>query len=498
MKIRSHHSALRTSLRLSTFLLLVGALAAFVLTAPQPASAYEPSMNVAINGTITINEGESYSYGISISEPPTAKLTFTPRSDSSLLRVDTASVSWEAQSVLSTDWMQYRSVTVTAVDDEVCRHEKGAGVDTIFVTNHATGGGDGWNWDISNVEGRHHGYVLRFNILDDDCNEVNPVLVASTRYLHLDEGQTGTYTVTVTERVTGSVGVSVIETPLGNERPQWRHRQQATRDAVQVTTHGGGSHTAGAVLTYTVTAPVRSNNANDHAMRITHRIDAPTQSEITGWEGAAVIVTVRNRNPNDPTFYSADPEPQKQVAEYEPGMVGDLQATTTPTTATVSWSAPERGGEARNYIAHIRPVGGEGKGKTTKRPDAPKTHTTFKNLTPGATYKLWVRAQNDAGKGLRRHVTITLPTEAEYQAEQPEPEQQQPPPEPTATPTPEPTATPTPEPEEPEQQQQAVVTCDGTLTIQDVVKANTDAASGAITLEQRLAIIKCWDKQRGH
>ncbi len=214
---------------------------------------------------------------------------------------------------------------------------------------------------------------------------------------------------------------------------------------------------------------------------------------------------------DDPEFQSSD-KPQKQIAEYEPGMVYDLSATTTPTTATVNWSAPQRGGEATGYIAHIRPVG-EGKGKITKRPDAPKTHTTFKNLTPGATYKVWVRAQNDAGKGLRRHITITLPTE-----------------EPAPTPTPEPTPTPTPEPQqppqnpdppdpetqkqepveqppqnpepepeqaEPEQQQQPVVTCDGTLTLQDVIQSNTDAASGAITLEQRLAIIDCWNKQRG-
>ena len=33
----------------------------------------------------------------------------------------------------------------------------------------------------------------------------------------------------------------------------------------------------------------------------------------------------------------------------------------------------------------------------------------FGNLTPGATYKVWVRAQNDAGKGERVHARVTLP-----------------------------------------------------------------------------------------
>ena len=44
----------------------------------------------------------------------------------------------------------------------------------------------------------------------------------------------------------------------------------------------------------------------------------------------------------------------------------------------------------------------------------------------------------------------------------------------------------------------AVVTCSGRLTIQDMVKANSDVASGVITLETWRAKQRCWDKQRGH
>ena len=58
---------------------------------------------------------------------------------------------------------------------------------------------------------------------------------------------------------------------------------------------------------------------------------------------------------------------------------------------------------------HLRPEDGEtGSGKT-KRPKAKKTKVTFKNLEPGTTYQVWVRAQNANGKGERVHATITLP-----------------------------------------------------------------------------------------
>ena len=49
-----------------------------------------------------------------------------------------------------------------------------------------------------------------------------------------------------------------------------------------------------------------------------------------------------------------------------------------------------------------------GKGKT-KTPKARKTSVTFNNLQPGQTYQVWVRAQNEAGKGERVHASITLP-----------------------------------------------------------------------------------------
>ena len=57
---------------------------------------------------------------------------------------------------------------------------------------------------------------------------------------------------------------------------------------------------------------------------------------------------------------------------------------------------------------HLRPEDGkQGSGKT-KRPKAKKTQVKFNNLQSGQTYQVWVRAQNETGKGERVHASITL------------------------------------------------------------------------------------------
>ena len=90
-----------------------------------------------------------------------------------------------------------------------------------------------------------------------------------------------------------------------------------------------------------------------------------------------------------------------------PGPVVNLQLTATAARVTVSWQAPESGDAPNRYIVHIKP---EGKGKgAIKRFKAKKTSVTFRDLEAGKTYKVWARAQNEAGKGERVHASITLP-----------------------------------------------------------------------------------------
>ncbi len=98
---------------------------------------------------------------------------------------------------------------------------------------------------------------------------------------------------------------------------------------------------------------------------------------------------------------------QQQNSQTPPGPVSNLVLTATADSVTVSWQAPQGGGAPNRYIVHIRPSdGGKGKTKTLK---AKKTSATFNRLDAGETYKVWVRAKNNSGKGERVRATITLP-----------------------------------------------------------------------------------------
>ncbi len=92
-----------------------------------------------------------------------------------------------------------------------------------------------------------------------------------------------------------------------------------------------------------------------------------------------------------------------------PGPVTALSLSSTETSVTARWQAPESGGDPSRYIVHVRPEGGDSGSGKTKTPKAKRTSVTFDNLEPGVTYKVWVRAKNEAGKGERVHAQITLP-----------------------------------------------------------------------------------------
>ena len=91
-----------------------------------------------------------------------------------------------------------------------------------------------------------------------------------------------------------------------------------------------------------------------------------------------------------------------------PGPVGDLTLTAEGDKVVVRWAAPTIGSAPEGYIVHLKPEGGKAGSGKTRRPKAKKTKVTYNKLEAGVTYNVWVRAQNEAGKGGRVHSTITL------------------------------------------------------------------------------------------
>ena len=116
-------------------------------------------------------------------------------------------------------------------------------------------------------------------------------------------------------------------------------------------------------------------------------------------------------------LFALSPQPAAAEGPQPPGPVASLLLEASTDSVTATWQAPESGGAPKSYIVHLKPEDG-GKGKT-RRPKADKTSVTFRNLESGATYRVFVRGKNAAGKGQRTWGSITLPEP------EPEPEPQQ-------------------------------------------------------------------------
>ena len=88
-----------------------------------------------------------------------------------------------------------------------------------------------------------------------------------------------------------------------------------------------------------------------------------------------------------------------------PGPVRNLAVSADGSSVTVSWDAPDTGGDPTRYKVNLKPADG-GKGKV-KNPKARKTTVTYSNVKPG-DYQVRVRALNDAGKSERVDATVTV------------------------------------------------------------------------------------------
>ena len=100
-----------------------------------------------------------------------------------------------------------------------------------------------------------------------------------------------------------------------------------------------------------------------------------------------------------------------QCPEDEPGPVQNLELSTTDTADSikVTWDPPDTGGRPDRYIVYVgQDAPGRRGGKTKSPRNLDKTKVTFKNMTPGKIYKVWVRASNIVGKGDWSRKTIRL------------------------------------------------------------------------------------------
>ncbi len=163
---------------------------------------------------------------------------------------------------------------------------------------------------------------------------------------------------------------------------------------------------------------VSATTSDSAVVHVSNTIDPSTGSAtaitVTGVDfgTATITVTARDSDGNSVSdeFDVTVPAAQEQQAAELPGPVVGLELTASAENSViVRWSAPETGGAPKGYIVHLKPENGKkGSGKI-KRPKAKKTQVKFNNLQSGQTYEVWVRAQNEAGKGERIHATITLP-----------------------------------------------------------------------------------------
>ena len=258
-------------------------------------------------------------------------------------------------------------ISIPTVDDDVDEDNE-----TFTVTISANAQG----WEKAG-DGRDTATVT---ITDDDTAGVT----VTPTTLSVAEDGTATYTVTLDSRPTADVTVTVTSGDDG---------AASVSPASYTFTPSGWN-----LSQIFVVSGVADDDTDEESVTISHSA-ASSDANYHGIAVASVAVSVTDDTP----------EQQQQTAEPVeiPGPVVNLQLTAKGKKVIVTWEAPASGGAVDNYIVHLKPDGG-GDGKT-HRPRAGKTTTTFRNLEPGAAYRVWVRAQNEAGKGERVHASVTLP-----------------------------------------------------------------------------------------
>ena len=131
---------------------------------------------------------------------------------------------------------------------------------------------------------------------------------------------------------------------------------------------------------------------------------AQMQGSPPEYEGGSGQQQTQQQQTQQQTVTADDTDATEPLAK--PGAVRDVRAEFDGGTLTVTWTAPEDGGEPGRYVVRVK---NPKQGKTKiKRFDAPATTATFGRVKSG-TNTVFVRAKNDAGGGKWTKIEISVP-----------------------------------------------------------------------------------------
>ena len=337
----------------------------------------DDTAGVTVNPTaLTIAEGGTGTYTVVLDSMPSDLVTIAASSgDGGAVSVDPATY------VISrSDWSVPRTFTVSGVADADATDES-------VTISHS----------IDGLQDAKYNGVTAPSVAVT-VQDTTPTNFAVSSAASAAEGADAMLTVTLT--ATAPAGGVEFGVAANYDSGAGKAEASDVGAVPQTVTVAAGQTTAA------LTIPLASDALEEGAETFTVTLTPPSGWTVVAAGDAAATVTITDVAP---------PEEEAPAAEL-PGPVVNPQLTAKGKKVIVSWEAPDTGGAPTRYIAHLKPADG-GKGKT-HRPEAGKTTTTFRNLEPGATYNIWVRAQNEAGKGERVHATVTLPEEGDNQTGQ--------------------------------------------------------------------------------
>ena len=376
-----------------------------------------PTVASAISDVTIVNESGTHEVSLSGVFTDADSDTLTITAESSSVSVATVSVASDQSKVtVSAQGRGTATITVTAndgnggtVSDKFDVKVKSAPVVAASLVDVEMKALSDLGVDVSGIFSDADGDTLTITADNTDFEVVNvfpPFHGSPLTVIAIKKG-TDTITVTAEDSDGNTVSDSFVVTVIDPPGAVINLDLSATQDSVNVSWKAPTD--GGAVGGYIVRISRKGGGGDGAVKRPGSDRTAVRFNGLNSGTTYEVWVRAQNADGKGDRVYAEITLPEV-LPEVLPGSVANLTvavADSGTSNVKVSWSAPETGGAPDNYIVHIKPADG-GKGKT-KTPKARKTSVTFKNLEAGTAYEVWVRAENEAGKGERVHASITLP-----------------------------------------------------------------------------------------